>query len=118
MKGQISVAATILVILLVMLSCAKPYHPYVPDTRIPRMIYMEDDVQNLQTVAGKLSGRMVYVQVTTRKGVTEVGKLLRIGEDDVVLSPGYYYSVSGESTGKVDIEKLIPKNEILLLKVF
>jgi hypothetical protein len=118
MKRNTWVVLTILLISLVMLSCAKPYHPYVPTSQVPRMVYMNGDVENLRSVAGKLYGKAVYIEVTTGKGVAETGKLISIGEDDLVMSPGYYFSAEGESPAKVEIEKTIPKRDIMVLKVF
>jgi hypothetical protein len=118
MKREISIGITILVISLLTLSCGKTYTRYMPDTDLPRMVYMENDVQNLETVGGRLNDKPVYVEVTTRKGERDTGKLMRIDEDDLVISLGYYYSREGESVVKVDVEKLIPKGEILILKIF
>jgi hypothetical protein len=118
MKRRTWVALTVLVILLVILSCAKAYHPYVPTSQVPRIVYINGDVENLRSVAGKLLGKPVYIEVTTPEGVAETGKLISIGEDDLVMSPGYYFSTEGESAGKVDIEKIIPKKDIIILKVF
>ena len=79
---------------------------------------MEDEVQNLETVAGRLYDKRVYIEVTTRNGVKETGRLIRIDEADLVMSPHYYYSSRGDSVVKVEVEEVIPKDEIIILKVF
>ena len=118
MKREISIGIMILVISLLTLSCAKDYTRYPPGSGLPRMIYIGDEVQKLETVGSKLQDKQVYIEVRTRKGEKETGKLMRIDDNDLVMSLGYYYSREGESTQKVDVEKLIPKDEIVLLKVF
>jgi len=118
MKSWRLIATAALVLLTLALSCGKPYQPYIPDTELPRMVYMGDDVRNLKTVPGRLYNKQVYVEVTTAEGVAATGKLLRIGKDDLVVSPGWYYSTEKDSTMKIDIEKVIPKDKVIILKVF
>jgi hypothetical protein len=118
MRSGRLIAVTVLVLSSLTLSCGRAYQPYVPDTEVPRMIYMGYDVRNLTTVASKLYNKNVYIEITTSEGVAETGKLIRIGDVDLVMSPGYYYSTEGETTVKVDIEKVIPKDKIIIMKVF
>ena len=118
MRSWRLIVTTALVLLGLALSCGKPYQPYVPDTELPRMVYTGDDVRNLKTVPGRLYNKQVYVEVTTAEGVAETGKLISLRKDDLVVSPGYYYSTERDSTVKIDIEKVIPKDKVIILKVF
>jgi hypothetical protein len=111
-------AVTLVVVSLLILSCAKAYHPYVPETQVPKMVYVNGDVENLRTIAGRLYDKVVYVQVTTRKEIAATGKLVQIGEDDIVISPGYYYTNQAGTATKVDVEKIIPKKDILVLTLY
>jgi hypothetical protein len=111
--------AMILVMVFLTLSCGRAYYRYVPNTMLPRMVYMGDEeILNLGTVAARLYDRNVLVEVTTRDGATRTGKLLRIDEGELMMSPSYYYDMSEESSGKVDVEEIIPKDQIIILKIF
>ncbi len=119
MRRQVWLGTMLLVIMLLTLSCGRTYYKYVPNTILPRMIYMgEEEILNLGTVAARLYDKNVFVEVTTRDGVTRTGKLLRIDEGELMMSPSYYYDMSEESAGKVDVEEVIPKDQIVVLKVY
>jgi hypothetical protein len=110
----------ILVIVFLTLSCGgRTYYRYVPNTVVPRMVYLgEEEILNLGTVAARLYDKNVLVEVTTRDGATRTGKLLRIDEGELMMSPSYYYEMTEESAGKVDVEEVIPKDQITILKVY
>ena len=118
MRSGRLIVITALVLLSLMFSCGRAYQPYRPSTELPRMVYTGDEIQNLRTVPGRIYNKQVYVEVTTTEGVAETGRLIRLGEYDLVMSPGYYYSTERDSTVKIDIEKVILKDKILILKVF
>jgi hypothetical protein len=109
----------ILVIVFLTLSCGRTYYRYVPNTMLPRMIYMgEEEILNLGTIAARLYDRNVFIEVTTRNGDIMTGRLLRIDEGELMMSPSYYYDMSEESSGRVDVEEVIPKDQIIILKVY
>ena len=112
------IATLALLLLSLVFSCGKPYQPYVPDTDMPRMVYTGDEVRNLKTVPGRMYNKNVYVEVTTTEGVAQTGRLIRLSQEDLVMSPGWYYSTEKDSTVKIDIEKVIPKDKVIILKVF
>ncbi len=119
MRRQVWLGTMLLVIILLTLSCGRTYYSYVPNTEFPRMIYIEkEEILNLETVAARLYDKNVFVEVTTRDGATRTGKLLRIDEGELMMSPSYYYDMSEESAGKVDVEEIIPKDQIVVLKVY
>jgi len=117
-KSQIFKAAVTFVMILLTAACAKTHYPYAPKAEMPRMIYVDKDLQNLKTDDGKLTGQRVYVAVTTKEGTMETGKLVRITELDLVMIPEYYYESVNDSVFKYEPEKVIPKDEILILKVY
>jgi hypothetical protein len=109
----------ILVMVFLMMACGRTYYSYMPTTEFPRMVYFEkEDILNLGTVAGRLYAGDVYVDVFTRDGVKRTGKLLRIDEGELMMTPSYYYDMGEESSGKVDIEVVIPKDQIIILTVY
>ena len=118
MRSGRLIAISALALLSLVFSCGKPYQPYVPSTELPRMVYTGDEIPSLKTVPGRMYNKHVYVEVTTTEGVAETGKLIRLGQEDLVLSPGWYYSTEKDSTVKVDIEKVIPKDKVIILKIF
>ena len=119
MRRQVCFGAMILVIMLLTLSCGKTYYSYVPTAEYTRMVYMEkEDILNLETVAARLYDKQVYVEVTTRDGKKRTGKLIRIDGGDLMMTPSYYYDTVDESMVRVDVEEVIPKDQILVLKVF
>jgi hypothetical protein len=109
----------ILVMVFLTLACGRTYYSYMPTTEFPRMIYVEkEDILNLGTVAGRLYAGSVYVDVFTRDGVKTTGKLLRIDEGELMMTPSYYYDMAEESSGRVDVEVVIPKDQIMFLVVY
>ncbi len=118
MKRQTLGMLGILVGVVMALSCAKAYHDYTPETELPRMVYVEDEVESLTTVPGWLVGKRVFVEVTTTDCVMETGKLIRITENVLVMSPHYYYSTVQDSMVKLETERVIPKDEIVILKIY
>ena len=119
MRRRVCLGAMVLVMVFLSLACGRTYYSYMPTTELPRMVYVgEEDIMNLGTVAARLYAGNVYVDVTTQDGITTTGKLLRIDEGELMMTPSYYYDMAEESSGKVDVEKVIPKDEIILLKVY
>jgi len=119
MRRRVCLGAMILVMVFLTLACGRAYYSYMPTTEFPRMVYIEkEDILNLGTVASRLYAGTVYVDVTTRDGVKRTGKLLRIDEGELMMSPSYYYDMAEESAGKVDVEVIIPKDQITILKVY
>jgi hypothetical protein len=109
----------ILVMVFLMLGCGRTYYSYMPTAEFPRMVYFEkEDILNLGTVASRLYAGNVYVDVTTRDGVKRTGKLLRIDEGELMMSTGYYYEMAEDSAGKVEVEEVITKDQIIILKVY
>jgi len=119
MRRRVCLGAMILVMVFLSLACGRTYYSYMPTTEFPRMIYVgNEDILNLGTVAARLYAGTVYVDVTTRDGVRRTGKLLRIDEGELMMSPSYYYEMSEESSGKVDVEEIIAKDQITVLQVY
>jgi hypothetical protein len=119
MRRRVYLGAIVLVMVFLSLACGRTYYSYMPTTEFPRMVYIDKaDILNLGTVAARLYAGNTYAEVTTRDGVIRTGKLLRIDEGELMMSPSYYYEMSEESSGKVDVEEVIPKDQILILKVY
>ena len=119
MRRPVCLGAMILVMVFRTLSCGRTYYRYMPTTEAPRMVYVgPEEILNLGTVAARLYDRNVFIDVTTDDGIRRTGKLLRIDEGELMMSPTYYYDMSEESSGKVDVEEVIPKDKIILLTVY
>jgi len=85
---------------------------------IPRMVYIDDEVQKLKTSADIPSYRPVYVEVRTKEGKQKAGKLIRITDSEVVLHQAVYRKVAGDSLFKVESKIAVPKPDVLILKVW
>ncbi|GEM_PF-6349268 len=120
MKHSRYTAWALLVYLLFNLACARTIydHKYFPKQAFPRMVYIEDQVQRLKTEADIPDERQIYIEVETKAGTQETGRLIRITEKDLVLSRGFYYSTVKDSTLRIENKIAIPKQEILILKIW
>lgn len=123
---------------IVAFGCSKNTHKYkyfsehVPKHNMPRMVYVEDQVNTLRTQGTLGIENKVYVEVRKKNGESESGKLIKIDEEALTLSRGFYYKSVNDSTFRTS-DKLviagnklviagdklvIPKSEILILKVY
>ncbi len=105
------------------LSCSRPvyryeYTPYYPVYDIPRKVYVEDHVNPLYTDGAIPESSMTFVEVRTREGRRERGKLLQITMENLIMSDGYRYADPDDATSIIENEIIIPKSDILILKVW
>lgn len=107
-----------LVIVILTVACARTFSQYTPRRDLPRMIYVQGELGRLETDADKLAAATVFVEVTTKEGVTGAGKLIRITDCHLVMNPISCSSSADAPDFALESEKLIPKDEILVLKVF
>lgn len=84
----------------------------------PRMVYIDNEVQKLKTSTDIPSYRPHYVEVRTKAGAQQGGKLLRITEGEVTFMQQTYRKAAGDSLRKVENKVSVPKPEILILKVW
>ncbi len=119
MRLRVLLGVALLAVMLLAVSCGRTYFRYVPGAEIPRMVYMsEESIVNMGTIQGRMYAGDVYVRVTTRDGKTRTGKLLRIDEGELLMTPTYYYDSDGESVTKIDVETVISKDQIIILKIY
>lgn len=106
--------------LLFNMACAKPLydHRYYPEETFAKMVYVGNEVQRLKTEVLIPNEKLVYVEVRTKQGKLETGKLIRITEWDLYISRRFYFAKTSDGTSKVDDIIAIPKGEILILKVW
>ena len=118
MKHHSGTAVVVLSIVLLAAGCVRTYSQYTPMKELPRMIYVQGELGRLKTDANQLAGKGVIVEVTTTSGITETGKLVRITDCHLVMSPVFCSSGEDDPAFQLEAEKMIPKDEILILKVF
>lgn len=110
--------------LMVVFGCSKNIHKYkyfsehVPKDDIPRMVYVEDQVNTLRTRGTLGNENKIYVEIRKKNGESESGKLIRIDEEELTLSRGFYYTSVNDSSFRTGDKLVIPKSEILILKVY
>jgi hypothetical protein len=119
MKHSRYIVMSVLSFLLFGVACSSKQHiqEYTPKQAFPRMIYIEDQVKPLKT-EDVIDEKQIYVEVRTKKGTKETGKLIRITENELVMSRGFYYPFEDESLSKFESEITIPKQDIFILKVW
>jgi hypothetical protein len=82
------------------------------------MIYVHDEVESLKTVQDLPEGEGIYTEVRMADGKKETGRLIRITEFDLVLNDGYYYSMVNDSLTRIESQKILPKEDILILRIW
>jgi len=113
--------ALIFAALLLNVACNKKAlnnQPIFSPEGFPRMVYVDNEVQKLKTAADIPNYSPVYVEVRTKAGDQKAGKLLRITESAVVLHQAVYRKTAGDSLLKVENKITVPKQEVLILKVW
>ena len=104
----------------IMLACGKPsLKRYSPHTTFPRAVYVENQIQKIQTTKMTSSKTPLYVDISLYNGKKESGKLIQISENYVEVSRGYYYQRGKDK--KVEVKEdvmLVPKGEILIMKIW
>ena len=106
--------------LLITFACGKSsLQRYAPSTTYPRAIYVENQIDKIWTEGKIETDKLLYVDIRLGNGRKESGKLIQISEDYVELSKGYYYK-RGQEDNIIKFEKvvMIPKNEILIMKIW
>ncbi len=114
------IVLALFVYLVFNMACSKSLHKYENFQRqdFPRMVYIENEVEPLNTQVTLPGESKIYVELRKKDGVMETGRLIRITEKDVILSRGFYYSTVSDSTVKAENKIVIPKEDILILKVW
>jgi len=119
MNNKRHFAITLTILLLFATACGKNVITrYHSEDTVPRLVYVHDNVQGLEADDGLLSEKQIYTEVRTKKGDKESGILVDITKNDLVLSEGYYYSTVNDSTKRMESQVVIPKENIMILKVW
>jgi hypothetical protein len=118
MKPKSYTASALVVFVLLTAGCAKTIHHYTPEENLPTMIYIEDEVKRLQTEVDISYEEYMYAEITTKKGKRETGRIIRITKEDLVFSPGFYYSTVDDTLVKMESRIAMPKEEIFILKIW
>ena len=84
----------------------------------PRKIYVENQVNSLNTRVELPAEKRMYVEVTKKDGLKERGKLIRITDRELIVSGGFHYITRNDSLVKVEKKVTIPKEDVLILKVW
>ncbi len=98
-------------------ACSNAIHRYHTSDLQPKMVYVGSQLEPIRT-SDLSRGEQVYAEVRTKQGVKETGKLMWISENELILSEGYYYSTVNDSLKRFESQKVIPKEDILILKVW
>ncbi len=106
--------------LLFNMACAKKLylHRFYPDETFAKMVYVGDEVQRLKTEVLIPNEKLVYVEVRTKQGKLETGKLIRATEWDLYIGRRFHFAKANDGKSKIDHIIVIPKGEILILKVW
>jgi hypothetical protein len=111
-------ALALVAIVIFTVACASSINRYYPQTSSPRMVYFYDQVEGLKTDKDLIDGNRVYTEIRTKEGDKKTGMLIRLTEDELVLNDGYYYSKVNDSLERFESHQVIPKEEILILRVW
>lgn len=119
MSMRITVSVLV-VFLIAFLACSKGLrrYEYVPNETFPKMVYIENQVQSLNTRIELSKNNRIFVEVRRKSGESQYGRLIRITESDLVVSQGFYYSTKDDSTFKKESKVVIPKGDVFILKVW
>jgi hypothetical protein len=123
MKSPKNVFRAILSVLIITTGCGKVAHKYMYDQNFskdefPRKIYIAEQVNPLNTEGFVPEKKQPFVEVTERDGDQKTGKLKEIREEEVVVITGYNVEDQTYSTMRKDVEEIIAKKDILLLKIW
>jgi hypothetical protein len=108
----------LLVYLAFTMACGETLYHYYPKETLPKKIYVGNEVELLKTNVDIPLERQMYVKIRTKTGVEENGRLIRITEEDLIFALGYYYSTINDTLRRLESQKVIPKDEILILKIW
>jgi hypothetical protein len=118
MRSQNWLRTLIIALTILSAACAPSLNRYYPRETSPRMIYVGDEVNGLRTRADLTAANPVYSEIRTVEGGKTTGLLVRITESDLVLNEGYYYSVVNDSLQRQESQRVIPKDDVLILKIW
>ena len=88
-----------------------------PDT-FPNKIYVGDEIYPLNSSQNFTDSGQYFVAIRKKNGENLEGKLMNIGERHVTISTGYYLSKKTINAPVKEKLKRIPKNDILIMKVW
>jgi hypothetical protein len=92
--------------------------PYFHADVVPSMVYVGNQVNSLNTNGQLPLDRKLFAEVRTREGHQKTGRILQITDRNLILSTGYYNLSSIDTTAVVENRMIIPKKEILILKIW
>jgi hypothetical protein len=107
-----------MVCLVATIACSGSINQYHPSEMAPKMIYIGDDLEHIKTARDLVDENRIYTEIRTKSGAKESGMLVRITDHDLILSEGYHYTMVDESMNRVENYKNIPKDEVLIMKVW
>ena len=106
------------------LACSQSVHKHEKQVLVqqpddfPRKIYVGNQVNSLNTRVELPTEKRMYIEVTKKDGLMERGNLIRITEEELIVSGGFRYSTVNDSLVKVERKINIPKEDVLILKVW
>lgn len=114
------ITAVSIVFSVSLLGCSENLHryDYAPKEDFPRMVYIGNEVQPLNTQTELPKEKQFFVEVRKKNGENQYGKLIKITETELVVSLGYHYTAVNDSTFKEENRAIIPKKDVFILKVF
>ena len=118
MKHRRYIKMVLLVTVIPILACGSNFKQYYPQTEIPRMMYIGDEVDSLSYRAAGSEKKQIYVEIRTTKGELETGNLLAITLDEVILTSGYMYVVEDDTSYRVEDQQVVRKNNVSIMKVW
>ncbi len=107
-----------MICMFVSVSCSGTINRYHPSESLPQRIYFDDELNLIKDEKDLSKERLIYTEIRTREGEERTGKLIRITESNLILSEGYYYRSVDDTLTRVENRKVIPRADILLLKVW
>ena len=107
-----------ILIIVTLAQCKNVIH-YQLSTSMPKAVFIDNQVHNIPMANDIYKDKTIFIEITKRDGRRDKGKLIEISHEGIVLAESYYYSELDDSTRvKIDNIVTIPKDAILIMKVW
>ena len=109
----------LLVILpIIFCSCGKTWYEYNIDRSHIRAVYLNQDIQALETTKTLEDKDEIFVDLRKFNGDQYSGLLKRIDRNNIVLAKSYIYTTKKDSVVKVENYVSIAKKDVAFLKIW
>ncbi len=118
MRANYIFIPVIFLMMILFASCSHTLNRYNAQPIPPKIILVDDMLNNIEMFKEIEKSKMPAVEFWDKKGNRTYGKLVQITRNNIIYSIGNYYKFQDDSLNIIEEIKSVPKDEIIIFKLW